>query len=156
MKTICLAAILSIITSNAPLHQEMKILKRDIDYNHELKYALDFCVCDKNLVLAIMKVESDFVTDAVNHSAQDYGLMQINKWHVNRLALNRKKLLTNVFYNVNVGCSILNWFTSRYDMEEAIARYNGGTAKNIVKKKSVKRYVKKVMYWKNKLDKGVK
>ena len=107
---------------------------------------------DKNLVLAIIKVESDFRIDAKNKRSNDYGLMQINKYHVRVKKLSIKRLLNDARYNVKHGCRILSWFIGpKRDIWNAVARYNCGTRRSCPQWKRVKRYVRLVMKYRARL-----
>lgn len=107
---------------------------------------------NENLILAIMKVESDFKIDAFNPASNDFGLMQINNWHVKRLSLSRSKLLSDAAYNMRHGCLILAWFVANYKLEEAVARWNCGTRKSCINIKRVRKFRKKVLTYKARLD----
>ena len=107
-----------------------------------------------NLVLSIIRVESNYRVGATNSRSLDYGLMQVNEWHVKRKSLSKQKLLEDVDYNMQEGCKILRYFTTRYSItSEAIGRYNCGTKSDCIKWDGVKNYVKKVLTFKSKLDK---
>lgn len=114
--------------------------------------AVNQCRVSTNLVLSIIKVESDFKINAFNPKSNDYGLMQINSVHVKREKMNIKLLLSNPFYNVKRGCKILSWFVKKYGVETGVARYNCGTRLSCVKFKSVKAYKRKVLGYKKRLD----
>ena len=108
---------------------------------------------EQNLVLAIIRVESNFKIDAVNRHSSDYGLMQVNSWHVKRKSLSKQKLLSDASYNMREGCKILKYFTTRYkSLGEAVSRWNCGTRKSCIRWDGVVRFRKKVLYYKNKLD----
>lgn len=109
---------------------------------------------NENLVLAIIRVESNFKIGAVNRHSSDYGLMQVNDWHVRKKSLSTQKLLADASYNMKHGCDILRYFTTRYNnMDEAIKRYNCGTKASCVQWDGPKKYLKKVLTFKKKLDK---
>jgi hypothetical protein len=127
----------------------VKMTKVQVD---QLKEGLKTCKTSDNVALAIIMVESSFTVDAYNKNSKDYGLMQINEWHVKRLYLNKDRLLSDIKYNVTIGCDILNWFTSTYSLGEAISRYNCGTKKSCIKYRSTKRYLERVLYFKLFLD----
>lgn len=106
-----------------------------------------------NLVLSIIRVESNYKVGAVNKASSDYGLMQVNEWHVKRKKLDKSKLLTDVSYNMQEGCKILRYFRNRYpNIAESVARYNCGTKLSCVKWDGVMNYVEKVLTFKHKLD----
>lgn len=141
-------------SSALTLERKIKMLgvKRKLFYILELDKALHSCPVDSNLVLSIIRVESSFVVDAHNPKSNDYGLMQINEWHVKIKKLNRVRLLRDVQYNIKVGCKILKWFTDNYKLLEAVGRYNAGTARNATRSRAVRRYVRLVMEYKRLLD----
>lgn len=97
-----------------------------------------------NVVLAIAFVESSYQLNAVNKGSNDYGIMQINQWHINKSKLDKEKLLTDLDYSFHHGVRIFKWFYHKYPLDEAVRRYNCGTAKNCIKWKSVVRYLDKV------------
>ena len=105
--------------------------------------------CDKygipvNIIMAIAFVESSYILDAVNGKSNDFGIMQVNQWHVDRSELDKQKLLTDMDYSFYHGVRIFSWFYRTYPLEEAIARYNCGTRPNCIQWVSVKKYVDKV------------
>lgn len=119
----------------------------------EIGTAVRKCGLEENLILAIIKVESDFSNGAFNKKSNDYGLMQVNEYHVLNSRLDRNRLLWDISYNVAQGCKVLSYFLTRYKVKrEAIARYNCGTRKKCIKLRSVKRYVKKVRFWYRRLE----
>ena len=107
---------------------------------------------DINLTLAIIKVESDFRISAVNKHSNDYGIMQINDWHVKRYKYSRKKLISDIKYNMSIGCSILDELTRKHDLLESVSRYNCGYRRGCKDWTSVKKYVKRVLRYKRRLD----
>jgi hypothetical protein len=107
---------------------------------------------DENLVLAVIRVESNFKINAVNKRSNDFGLMQVNNWHVKRFKYDKLKLLTNASYNMKIGCSILSEFVGKDKSSNSIGRYNCGYQKNCLNWKPVKKYIKKVLTFKKKLD----
>jgi soluble lytic murein transglycosylase-like protein len=96
------------------------------------------------LILAIAFVESSYKLGAVNKSSNDYGIMQVNSWHIDRSNLDKQRLLTDMDYSFDQGTKILKWFYDTYPLEEAIKRYNCGTRKNCINWKKVKKYLDKV------------
>jgi soluble lytic murein transglycosylase-like protein len=107
---------------------------------------------NNNLLLALIMTESSFNSKAYNSKTKDYGLMQISEWHVKRSGLNRDRLINDPEYNIKVGCEILQWFLKRYPESEAIGRYNGGTGKDVMEWRAVKKYVGRVYFYKKMLD----
>lgn len=110
------------------------------------------CSVGVNTVLAIIKIESDFIVGAFNNKSNDYGLMQINQWHVDQKGLSVKRLITDIEYNMRHGCTILGWFVEKYGLAEGVARYNCGTKRKCIEWKAVKRYRTKVLGVKADLD----
>lgn len=128
------------------------LAKRILDHGKEVMQATRKYCDDQNLALAVIKVESDFKVDAINKHSLDYGLMQVSIWHVEKKNLDRAALLSSADYNVRHGCEILNWFVKRYGTYEGVARYNCGTRKSCPSWNSVRKYKKKVLYYKRVLD----
>ena len=96
------------------------------------------------LIIAIARVESSYRLGAVNPKSKDYGIMQINEYHVKRGNLNRDKLLGDLEYSFYHGVRVFSWFYKTYPLEEAIMRYNCGTRKGCTGLASVKDYLSKV------------
>lgn len=153
LKSIALSAALLM---TVPQKLDLLSARLSKDHSRKLRQAIKVCPVSSNLLLAIIKVESDFKVNAYNKKSNDYGLMQINEWHVKRKGLSKQKLLTDPSYNIAAGCIIIKWFLKNYSLEEAVARYNGGTAKNVPSYPAVKRYVKKVLKYKKILDEAGK
>lgn len=82
---------------------------------------------DPTYILAIIYHESRFQPDAVNHTTNATGLMQIlPKWHTTR-AENLGVSLTDPAGNILVGCDILNEVYQRYgSFSYAVNVYAGG------------------------------
>ena len=118
-----------------------------------IEIGLNKCSIESNLILAIIMQESTFKVGAYNKRSKDYGLMQINEWHIERSKLDKDRLLSDVTYNIEIGCNIYKWFYKTYPLNESIGRYNAGTCKNCIKYKSVRRYILNVLKYKHKLDK---
>lgn len=112
-------------------------------YDAAAKYSRVYGV-PVNLILAIMNVESSYKLNAVNAASDDYGIMQVNEYHVRKSKLNKQRLLTDLDYSVKHGVRVLQWFYQTYPLDEAIMRYNCGTRKQCTKWFWVKRYLKKV------------
>jgi soluble lytic murein transglycosylase len=101
--------------------------------NYVFKYSNEFGL-DLNLVYSIIKVESDFKTNAVSKSGA-LGLMQIlpstAKWIAKELGEEylKEKMFepeTNILY----GCFYLDYLFDRFgDMEIVICAYNAGEGK---------------------------
>lgn len=93
------------------------------------KYALDNEL-DKYLVMAVVKVESNYVPDA--HSGKATGLMQLTddtgKWVAEKLGKDYEKIdLNNPKQNVELGCFYLKYLIDHYgNTDVALAAYNGG------------------------------
>ena len=120
---------------------------------NKIAAGLKNCTANENLVLSIIKIESDFVVHAKNRRSNDYGLMQVNGYHIKRLGLDAERLLRDVDYNMQQGCLILDWFLLKYPLTEAIGRYNCGTRVGCHKWKHVRRYTEKVFTHYEKLQK---
>ena len=137
--------------------RKISLIAPHVSSSTSLKVAQGLQECkglNENLVLSIIRVESNFKIKAYNPRSADYGLMQVNNWHVKRKALSKQKLLLDASYNMKHGCDILRYFVTRYsNMEEAIKRYNCGTKASCVEWDGPKKYLKKVLTFKKKLDK---
>ena len=149
---IALIGTLSFTVEAVGLDKKIQSIAPHVKYRNRLKIARAVkgeCVkrynLDANLVLSVIKVESDFRIDAYNKSSMDYGLMQVNHWHVSNRRLSVKKLLRSPRYNLRNGCLILHYFVTRYSFGDAISRYNCGTGKGCVNWKAVKRYRRMVL-----------
>jgi len=97
-----------------------------------------------NVVLGIAFVESSYRLNAVNKGSNDFGIMQVNDYHVKKSKLDKNRLLTDISYSFEQGILIFKWFYNKYPLEEAIARYNCGTRDRCVHLTSVQRYVRLV------------
>lgn len=97
-----------------------------------------------NLILAISFVESSYNVAAKNLRSNDFGIMQVNSWHIKRYKLNKKKLTTDLTYSFFWGTKVFSWFYKKYPLDEAIARYNCGTREKCPSWSSVRQYVKKI------------
>lgn len=97
-----------------------------------------------NLLLAIASVESNYKLSAVNGATGDFGIMQVNQWHVKNSNLDLDRLLTDYAYSFTQGARVFKWFYDKYPLEEAIARYNCGTKPKCITWSKVRKYVKKV------------
>jgi len=97
-----------------------------------------------NIILAISYIESSYRLNAVNKNSNDFGIMQVNAYHVRVSKLDKQKLLTDLEYSFYHGVRVFSWFYHRYPLDEAIMRYNCGTRKGCIELTSVKRYLLKV------------
>ncbi len=104
-------------------------------YGVEVARAAETYNLDKRLVYAVIKVESDFVPDAVS-PAGAAGLMQImpdtGEWVMWRLGEKYDaSRITEPEYNINIGCYLLSYLIEHYDgnLDFAIAAYNAGSGK---------------------------
>lgn len=97
-----------------------------------------------NVIVAISFVESSYVIGSYNKRSKDYGLMQVNEWHVRYKKLSKHLLLTDAAYNINEGIKIYLWFYKTYGKFEGIKRYNCGTRRACIKHKNVIRYYNRV------------
>lgn len=91
------------------------------------------------MLLTIATKESSLNNKAYNKKTKDSGLMQINDKTIERLHLNKKKLLSDVRYNIQIGCYLLTDNKTRYSHKKPywIGIYNSGTKlwdKEIVKR----------------------
>jgi len=106
----------------------------DSVYNRSIQYNFK-----PELVLSIIKVESNFEPSAVSHRGA-YGLMQINLnvWE-KELNIN-KNIIFDIDYNINLGLQVLKRYydETNGDLRRAIHLYNNGYKYNNLE------YVKKV------------
>ena len=107
------------VFANCPLEMQVQLDISDICTNYGI---------DASLVMAMIKVESNFNPDAIGDNGKSFGLMQIQKkWHTERMEdLNVDNLLDPVD-NVLVGVDYLREMLDLYDdMDMAIIAYNMG------------------------------
>lgn len=119
------------------------ILSRDLILRRifPLKYGAEVAAGSKDyeldrwLVYAVIKVESDFVPDAVS-GAGAVGLMQLMPDTAEWIAWRRQEEyfpenLTMPEYNIGMGCYLLSYLLDYYDgdIDLAIAAYNAGSGK---------------------------
>ena len=87
---------------------------------------------DPYLVLSIINVESTGCKYKVNKTSGDYGCMQVNQANIDKLGLDKHKLVHNDAYAIEAGVVILHKMKLRYaDTEKLswVCRYNVGTGK---------------------------
>jgi soluble lytic murein transglycosylase-like protein len=77
-----------------------------------------------NLILSVMKVESNFNPQAVGPTG-DIGLMQINPINAPHFGVTREDLF-DPETNVRIGTAILREDIDRYGIRDGLAAYNGG------------------------------
>jgi hypothetical protein len=97
-----------------------------------------------NVITAIFMVESSYRLNAVNKRSDDFGIGQVNKWHIKHSKLDKDRLLNDLNYSVEQSIIIFKWFYKTYPLHEAIKRYNAGTKKEAIHWKPVKRYLRLV------------
>ena len=131
----------------------LKLRKVRRDYANDIAMNVNrHCnVPDRKLILALMKQESDFRLNAVNKRSDDFGILQVNSYHI-KSEWEKGKLVSDLEYSIKKGCEIFHWFERTYDKYEAVGRYNGGTGKNVLKWKSVQHYIKRVKRFRRALD----
>lgn len=97
--------------------------------------ALIYTVCAEyeiayDLILAMIKTESEFCVDAIGDSGHAYGLMQIQSRWWDWLAVEKglPDYRTNPAQNVELGVVILSLLLSENggDLDKALIAYNGG------------------------------
>lgn len=103
------------------------------------------------LLYAIAQQESGLNPAAIGHNrdgSRDIGIMQINSYHLPRLARQRiteKSMLSDSCQSIKVGAGILSDFMRRYGHSwEAVGAYNAGTAANAGAKKRRRIYAGQV------------
>ena len=104
---------------------------------------------DKNLILAVIKAESNFKEDAISHR-EAIGLMQImeetakdvaKKYNIEIDYTNARNEILDVQNNINIGTKYLEVLIEKYGNKEiAIAAYNAGigTVDNWIEKGIIK------------------
>lgn len=98
-----------------------------------------------NVILGLYKIESDYQLCAVNKTSDDFGIGQVNMWHIKNSNLDKHRLLYDLDYSVDNSVRIFQWFYRNYTLEEAIMRYRCGTAKDCVNWKTSVEYLNKVL-----------
>ena len=96
------------------------------------------------IMAAIFRVESNYKLNAINHNTKDFGIGQVNAYHIMHSKLDAYKLLYNIEYSTYHSVRIFSWFSKTYSMPEAVMRYNCGTRKACIELPQVKLYLKKV------------
>jgi soluble lytic murein transglycosylase-like protein len=105
------------------------------------------------LLKAIALVESNNQVDAINTSnsdgSKDFGLMQINSWHLKRLQpyrITAPVLVRDPCTNIHVGAWILaeNLVTTRGNLWAAVGAYNAGFSTKPKVERARRHYVSKV------------
>ena len=105
------------------------------------------------LLKAIALVESNNKTDAINGNnsdgSRDYGLMQINSQHLERLQpyrITAPVLVRDPCTNIHVGAWILaeNLVTTKGDLWAAVGAYNAGFSTKPKVQRARRHYVSKV------------
>lgn len=83
---------------------------------------------DKQLVMSIIKVESNFNNDAVSHT-NDYGLMQINKNTAKVFGFSIPRIKKDKDYAIYCGTFYLSYLRSKYSHKDKYwwARYHSST-----------------------------
>jgi hypothetical protein len=84
---------------------------------------------DPKIIIAMIKIESNYNTDNIGDSGASLGLMQIQpRWHEWRLADLGVSDWFNAFDNVTVGIDIFaDLYDHSGDLEWALMAYNGGS-----------------------------
>lgn len=143
-----------------PVDQEFQTY--DIDLSEELQnYTFEQCQkvnLDPKLVLAVIKVESNFKSDLISRT-NDYGLMQINK--VNHGWLKKKLGVTDFLdpkQNIDCGIYMLKELFDKYsDDHKVLMAYNfgeGGMKRNWKKGVRSSKYSRKVLQTREELVGG--
>lgn len=82
-----------------------------------------------NIVMGVIKKESNFRIKAMGDNGEAYGLMQIQeKWHRNRMKKVGVEDLLNCYDNVNVGIDYLSelYKANSKNLHKTLMAYNGG------------------------------
>lgn len=72
------------------------------------------CSIPWQLVLSIAFHESSLRITAINSKSKDYGFMQISKNNIDKMSLNKIRLMSDYKYSLRVACKILSYNQSRY------------------------------------------
>lgn len=99
---------------------------------------------DCKAFIAIMMAESSYRLDAYNTLSKDYGICQVNKFNIKAYGFSKHRLMTDLKYSIEAGAKVFAWFSSRYERDEAIMRYNVGTRPSAIKRSKAKQYLEKV------------
>lgn len=104
-----------------PLSNDLQALIYTVCAEYEIAY---------DLILAMIKTESEFNVDVIGDSGHAYGLMQIQPCWWEWLAIEKglPDYRTNPAQNVELGVVILSLFLSENggDLDKALIAYNGG------------------------------
>lgn len=92
---------------------------------------------------AIARIESSYVLNTVNPKSNDYGIMQVNEYHIGKGKFTKEKLLTDLQYSVNAGAKVFQWFYQTFPLEEAVKRYNCGTKDKCIDYEKVEKYLER-------------
>ena len=101
-----------------------------IKYIDEIKmYSKEYNL-DEHLVMAVIRTESKFNTDAVSHKNAK-GLMQLREdtanWCIEHFGLTTSGDFTTPETNIQIGCSYLRYLIDKFgSIETALAAYNAG------------------------------
>lgn len=108
---------------------------------------------DPELILAIIKQESNFDASAMGDNGHSYGLMQVQKrYHEERMRRLYCTDLLNPYENVIVGADIISQkLRSGKGLEWALMAYNGGNpyANNMLQDGKVSEYAQNVIQYYN-------
>lgn len=93
------------------------------------------------LALAVIWQETDF-RNVVGDDGASYGYMQVQpKWHENRMERLGVTDLADPYGNFLVGCDFLAELVERYDIVDALTKYNSGKTGNSQYAQSVLNYM---------------
>ncbi len=140
---VCMAAIavfVAILAMKTGIHTGEKVTYPVAYSEYIYKYA-DENQLDPYLVMAVIKVESNFVPEA--HSGYAGGLMQLTEetaqWNADEMGISYFDYM-DPETNIKLGCHYLNHLIQNYDnIDTALAAYNGGMG-NVAKWLSDSRY----------------
>lgn len=140
-------------TNDIILNQILKNQPRiDRQYASEVSrliriYASKYHV-DPMLIAAIYNVESAYKLNTINHITADYGIGQVNQNNINKLKLDRDRLLEDLDYSIEQSIKIFSWFDKTYrskGLKVVIGRYNCGTRHKCYQWKTVQHYINSVL-----------
>lgn len=102
------------------------------------------------LVFALVHKESTFKPYAMSHTAIGLGQVNYAVWKNHFTGMTKERLKTDLYFNLKVSLSILDYYYKKYDsLEKALFYYNNGESGKYKNKK----YVPAVLKYKNNYQK---
>lgn len=145
------------------VYEVREIYERDIPLPLDLQFHT-FLVCERfgadyDLVLAIMRAESDYQVNAVNihGKGKDYGIMQINEVHLEDFYREGYTDIFNPYQNIEFAVKFLMSNTDAEDEHQLVMAYHFGRQgmRELVKKGyRTTKYSRKVIEYREELRNG--